>query len=152
MSAIKEYYNFLIEIYTVSAHIPRRRLIKNWGFYGEILLNKTLSNWHILLNKVLAWRFNQEWPLICVDTVSINFWEKSAFCYHLYFVQSLNYRAIFLCTTSACLNLLGSSIKNCSTIVERWAFVPKGCNFNAPCTHKLNSAFGTLVLHYFFKF
>ena len=29
---------------TVSAHIPRRRLIKKLGFYGEILLNKTLSN------------------------------------------------------------------------------------------------------------
>ena len=54
---------------TVSAQIRGRRLIKKLGFYGEILLNKTLSNWQILLNKVLEWRFNQEWPLICADTV-----------------------------------------------------------------------------------
>ena len=29
---------------TVSAQIRGRRLIKKLGFYGEILLNKTLSN------------------------------------------------------------------------------------------------------------
>ena len=57
-------------IYTVSAQIRGRRLIKKLGFYGEILLNKMLRNWQILLNKVLGWRFNQEWPPICADTVS----------------------------------------------------------------------------------
>ena len=54
---------------TVSAQIRGRRLIKKLGFYGEILLNKMLRNWQILLNKVLGWRFNQEWPPICADTV-----------------------------------------------------------------------------------
>ena len=54
---------------TVSAQIGGRRLIKKLRFYGEILLNKMLSNWQILLNKVLTWRFNQEWPVICADTV-----------------------------------------------------------------------------------
>ena len=42
--------------HTVSAHIPRGRLIKKLGFYGEILLKK-------------QWRFNQEWPPNCTDTV-----------------------------------------------------------------------------------
>ena len=46
-----------------------RQLIKELGFYSEILLNKMLSNGQILLNKVLAWQFNQELPLICADTV-----------------------------------------------------------------------------------
>ena len=40
---------------TVSAQIRGRRLIKKLGFYGEILLNKMLRNWQILLNKVLGW-------------------------------------------------------------------------------------------------
>ena len=57
------------KLHTVSAQIGGRWLIKKLRFYGEILLNKMLSNWQILLNKVLAWRFNQEWPLICADTV-----------------------------------------------------------------------------------
>ena len=64
-----DFFFVLCIILTVSAHIPRRRLIKKWGFYGEILLNKTLSNWQILLNKVLKWRLNQEWRRICADTV-----------------------------------------------------------------------------------
>ena len=62
-------WNTNIGIPTVSAQIRGRRLIKKLGFYGEILLNKTLNNWQILLNKELKWRFNQEWPLICADTV-----------------------------------------------------------------------------------
>ena len=32
------------DITTISAQIRGRRLIKKLGFYGEILLNKTLSN------------------------------------------------------------------------------------------------------------
>ena len=56
---------------TVSAQIRGRRLIKKLGFYGEILLNKTLSNLQILQNKELAWWLNQEWPLICADTVIV---------------------------------------------------------------------------------
>ena len=52
-----------------SASIDLRRSIKKLGFYGEILLNKMLSNWQILLNKVLAWRFNQEWRFNDADTV-----------------------------------------------------------------------------------
>ena len=63
------YIFFLLIPYPLSAPIDLRRSIKKLGFYGEILLNKMLSNWQILLNKVLAWRFNQEWPLICADTV-----------------------------------------------------------------------------------
>ena len=39
------------------------------GFYGEILLNKKLRNWQILLNKVLAWRSNLEWRSFYADTV-----------------------------------------------------------------------------------
>ena len=54
---------------TVSASIDLRRSIKKLGFYGEILLNKMLSNWQILLNKVLAWWFNQEWRFNGADTV-----------------------------------------------------------------------------------
>ena len=54
---------------TVSASIDLRRSIKKLGFYGEILLNKKLRNWQILLNKVLAWWFNQEWRFNGADTV-----------------------------------------------------------------------------------
>ena len=64
---VKPHIEWLFKV--VSAQIRGRRLIKKLGFYGEILLNKALSNWQILLNKVLSWRFNQEWPLICADTV-----------------------------------------------------------------------------------
>ena len=66
---------------TVSASINRRRSIKKSRFYGEILLNKMLSNWQILLNKVLTWRFNQEWPLICADTV-LNFVVETTNFFH----------------------------------------------------------------------
>ena len=66
---IRYYYYWFTVKSTISAHIPCLWLIKELGFYGEILLNKTLSNWQILLNKVLKWRFNQEWRRICADTV-----------------------------------------------------------------------------------
>ena len=58
-----------MKIITVSAQIRGRQLIKKWGVYVEILLNKTLSNWQILLNKVLTWRSNQEWRSFYADTV-----------------------------------------------------------------------------------
>ena len=73
ISLIGSFSNFLT--FTVSASINRWQSIKKSRFWDEILLNKTLSNWQILLNKVLAWWFNQEWPLICADTVGVS-WSK----------------------------------------------------------------------------
>ena len=57
---------------TISYNKKLLQICKKLGFYGEILLNKMLRNWQILLNKVLGWLFNQEWPPICADTVLKN--------------------------------------------------------------------------------
>ena len=75
ISLIGSFSNFLT--FTVSASINRWQSIKKSRFWDEILLNKTLSNWQILLYKVLMWQFNQEWWFNGADMV-VRFFRLTA--------------------------------------------------------------------------